>query len=175
MRRSAGTGYVMAAVLAGAAVSSCGRAPTTPEPRLFDIRLTTSRSVIRSGESLAVRVVARNVTDSALFTGQPLATCSLAYRVTGPGAENYSFASVLCDSSLVPMPATGWPGLRVAPGDSIAATATWDGRTYVSTSSQIPGDVRAAPPGRYEIVGIVIIAHRYSLTGPPAVVVVSAP
>ncbi|MFA6165470.1 MAG: hypothetical protein WC700_02565 [Gemmatimonadaceae bacterium] len=142
---------------------------------MFDIRLTTSRSTIRSGESLAVRVVARNVTDSAVFTGQPLATCSLAYSVTGPGAVNYRSASVLCDSTLVPLPSTGWPGLRVAPGDSIAVVATWDGRTYVSTSSQVLGDVRAAPPGRYEFAGVVIIAHRWSITGPPTTVVVSAP
>jgi hypothetical protein len=154
------------------AATGCSDAPTSVRT-VAGLRISTivDRAKIRPGDTVWVRVVARNVSGGTIRIDDPLLSCALSLEVRGPGPVNYYRGARLCEA---PSASARVPAV-LAPGDSMVGVAPWPGVTYVSSSGSVLGTQGPAPEGAYEAVGSVWFDHRSWVDGGAARIIVAAP
>lgn len=152
------------------ATSACSDGPSATHGIVGGLRITTSaqRSTIHPGDTVGVRVVARNLSDTVVRIADPFVSCALQVVVSGPGAVNYYSRVKLCPDGQ----STATIPIVLAPGDSLVGASLWPGISYVSTSRSVLGQEIRAPFGTYYAVGSLRTGLRTSLVGDSAKIVV---
>src|SRR5215217_5346588 len=107
-------------VTAVAGTVSCADAPTGSRV-VAGLRITTTadRVRIQPGDTVNVRVVARNVSGRTIHIGDSILSCALTLEVRGPGPVNYYRGARLCEG----VGASATAPISLAPGDSLVGVA----------------------------------------------------